>query len=523
FIIGFALFCGLYEYGRVMNLRPMPMHLWRQTDCLSITLNYYKDRATFAYPVIHSQIADNGASGHSAGEFPILYWTVAQIWKVTGQSEMAYRLFGLLLHFTAMYLFYRMLYRLLGSDLWSIGIPLLLFTSPVLVYYNISFLTDVPAFDLTMIGWYFFVRHAQEQRKRFWAFSMACFAMGALLKVSAGISLVAVTGIYALATVLPSLVGELKRVFPRMVFGWVTLCLAVASVLAWYIHAEAYNDLHNGRYTFNDVWPLWKMTSLQIDKALEYGMDILVFQIFDTSVWLVIGVSLLLLFLHGRSIPRAVILLNVGLLSGAILYTVFWFNAVDQHDYYFINPLIPILAPLITAIWWLKKDRPDLFHAPWLRWAFLFLLGYNVAYAATNITMRSNPNSYYNRQDLLPTYHCQEPVYWNEVGTQGLRDYHGLDEYMDDLGVGREDLIMSLDDGTINASLYFMDRPGFTRHGYDYMDPATFEKCIALGAKYLIYTNSWWPEKEHVHRYLKKPIGQHRNALIFDVRDLSNN
>ncbi|MBK9626746.1 MAG: glycosyltransferase family 39 protein [Flavobacteriales bacterium] len=304
FVIGFLTFSAIYEYGRVLHLRPLPMHIWRQADCLSLTWNYYTGEATFLKPVIHGQIADGGESGLSAGEFPLLYWAMGQVWKVIGPSEFAYRLFGLLFHFVASYMLFLTLRRLLRSDFWAIGITLLLFTSPVLLYYGVSFLTDVPAFDLALMGWYFFVRHAEEGKRRWWILSTACFALATLLKVTAGMSFVAIIGLYLLFTVRPAWFRSIPKVFPSRVFGWAVIAISLAGIAAWYIHAEQFNTDHAGRYTFNNLWPIWEMSPDEIDRAVTFAKRILLFQIFDTSVLLLIGLAIILLIVHVRELPH---------------------------------------------------------------------------------------------------------------------------------------------------------------------------------------------------------------------------
>ena len=86
--LGFLLMFSIYEGGRVLHTRPAPCHLWRQTDCLSLTENYRSGRP-FLEPEIHARIADGGTTGNSAGEFPLVYWAIGQVWKVTGPSDSA--------------------------------------------------------------------------------------------------------------------------------------------------------------------------------------------------------------------------------------------------------------------------------------------------------------------------------------------------------------------------------------------------------------------------------------------------
>lgn len=518
-VLGFLLMFSVYEGGRILHTRPYPYHLWRQTDCLSITANYQSGRS-FMEPEIHARIADDGFGGSSAGEFPVIYWTMGQVWKITGQSEFAYRLFGILLHFVATLAFFHALRRLLQSDFWALCTALLLFTSPVIVYYSVGFLTDVPAFDLVLIGWYFVVRHAQEQRRRWWAWAMAFFALATLLKVSAGISLVAIMALLALATVVPKAFGGHRKLLPPLRFAWVTMAVALLAILAWYVYAEGYNTRHNGRYTFNSIWPIWEMTPEEVERAWTFAKQILVFQVFDTTVWVVLCVALLALAVNVRRLPWPVALLNALLLVGVIAYTFLWFHALDGHDYYFINPLIMLLVLWSTFLWWLRRDHPDLFHARWLKAAFTLLLLFNVAYAANNMQMRYTVFEPVDTKNILPIYHEHELPFWSATDYYGIRSALDMGPALDELGIPPDALVIYLDDITINGSLYLMGRKGFTNYGHDWSDPATFERLIERGASYLIFSESHWFEDPVLQPYLKRPLARHRWAYIFDLRDL---
>jgi len=207
------------------------------------------------------------------------------------------------------------------------------------------------------------------------------------------------------------------------------------------------------------------------------------------------------------------------LILGTIVYTLLWFHAVDGHDYYFINPMIALLVPLVTWLWWLREKHPDLFNARWARWLFILFLGYNAAYARTNLIMRSNPTSQMDRNDLLPTYHCSEPGYWNSLVNPLWPGLWDITPYLRSIGVQREDLVMSLDDPTINTSLYLMQQQGFTQYGYNMEEAATYERCLKLGAKYLVFVDDRWLTKEAIQTYLTHPIGQHGRVRIYDLLD----
>lgn len=518
-VLGFLLMFAAYEGGRVLNTRPYPYHLWRQADCLSLTANYQHGRS-FLEPEIHARIGEDGLSGNSAGEFPLIYWAMGQVWKITGQSEFAYRLFGILLHFVATLAFFHALRRLLQSDFWALCTALLLFTSPIIVYYSVGFLTDVPAFDLVLIGWYCVVRHAQEQRKRWWVWAMACFALAALLKVSAGISLVAIMALLVLATITPGSFGKYRKLLPAAGFAWGVVGASLLAIIAWYWYAESYNSRYNGRYTFNSIWPIWEMTPEEVDRAWTFGKQILVFQVFDTTVWVVLCAALITLIINVRRLPWPVAMLNALLLVGVIAYTFLWFHALDGHDYYFINPLIMLLVLWSTFLWWLRRDHPTLFHAPWLKLLFTLLLLFNVAYAANNMQMRYTVFAPIDTTKILPIYHEHELPFWSAMDYYGVRSALDMEPTLDKLGIPKDALVIYLDDISINGALYLMGRKGFTNYGHDWSDPGTFERLIERGASYLIFSEAHWLEEPVLQPYLERPLGRHGWAYIFDLRDL---
>jgi hypothetical protein len=514
------LFISVYEFGRVLHLRPQPMHLWRQSDCLALTLNYSRGNGTFLQPEILSRIADKGTTGKSAGELPLIYFLMGKLWSVMGPSEFAYRLFGLLMHVAGTFALFGALRRVMHSDFWAVASALLFFTSPVVVYYCVAFLPDVPAFDLALIGWYALVRFAEERRHRYWYFAAACFGLATLLKVTAGMSLVALCALLVIATVRPRWLGPERKLLPDLVPAWGAVTAIVAAVLAWYMHAEAYNDAHGGRYTFNNLWPIWEMSPEKVEEAWHFAKDVLVFQVFDTSVWLLFGVAGVVLLVNARSVPRAVWLLNALLVIGAVAYCLLWFNALLFHDYYFINPQFALIVPWATFLWWMSRQRPDLLHARWARWAMSALVLFNLAYAANNMHMRYNESGPLMRSSLLPVYHELELPYWNTITYGPMRDLPTVTPFLRELGVSETDKVIFPDDGSINSALYLMGQPGFTRFGWNMDTASTYTYLIALGARYLVFSDPTWEERSWMRPYLRRPMGRHGGLQVFDLRGL---
>ncbi|MEM9052971.1 MAG: hypothetical protein AAGC47_13035, partial [Bacteroidota bacterium] len=107
FVLLFGLF-GVAYYDSVLDKGPLNAHIWRQTDCLSLTAHYARG-ADFLSPEMHIQLGDNQESGKTAGEFPVLYYAVGLLWQVFGESHLIYRLVCLAILFLGLFSFYKSL------------------------------------------------------------------------------------------------------------------------------------------------------------------------------------------------------------------------------------------------------------------------------------------------------------------------------------------------------------------------------------------------------------------------------
>lgn len=64
-----VLLALIYSFPGILKLRPSGVHQWRQTDCLSITTNYYERGMNFMEPEIHCLISDDLTTGKTIGGF----------------------------------------------------------------------------------------------------------------------------------------------------------------------------------------------------------------------------------------------------------------------------------------------------------------------------------------------------------------------------------------------------------------------------------------------------------------------
>jgi hypothetical protein len=89
----------VFEYNHILHMPPQSMHDWRQADCASFAMMYYDHGMNFFEPKVFNLLM---GGGHAAGEFPILYYFVAILYKVFGPHEFIFRLVFSLIFFVGL-------------------------------------------------------------------------------------------------------------------------------------------------------------------------------------------------------------------------------------------------------------------------------------------------------------------------------------------------------------------------------------------------------------------------------------
>jgi len=352
----FLIFAAFY-YDSVLDKGPLNAHIWRQTDCLSITRNY-AEGADFLKPEVNCLLADDFTSGRTAGEFPILYYGVGMFWKYFGESYFSFRLFYLLILFAGLFSFYKSLRILLNDHFWAISISALLFTSPLFVVYGISFVTDVPAFSFVLIALYYLLEYHLKHKRKLFFLSMAFFALAGLLKISSLIAFVFILFILLIESLSVKSLTD-KKLFKCDRYEWLGFISVILAIFSWYYYAEYYNTLHRMKYTFNSIYPIWNMKRENIGGLLRNVNNFPSYVFFSSSVLsvlLFIGIQNLFLW---KKIPVFAFLSNVLIIVGSFLYFILWGPLMGNHDYYYAALLIIFVGILLPFIWFIKTNHNE--------------------------------------------------------------------------------------------------------------------------------------------------------------------
>lgn len=519
FVLGFVALCCAYEYGRVMNLRPLPHHLSRQTSALSFTYTYWKKGNDLLDPQLQHLGADGLSSGRTVAECPILYYTMAQLWRITGPSEFAYRAAMLLLHFLASFGLYHILRRLLGDGWWAALLALFFFTSPVVVYFAIGFMPDVPAFDLMLLGLACFFARWPERTKLGVVGAAVFFSLAGLLKLPALMAPLILLVVLLAEVVLPKYFARPSGLFQHKLLALLALLGVLLVNFAWYVWAQRYVAAHGFSFSHSGTWAVWDLTKDQFDKAAKGGVEVLVWQLFDTPAWILFGVMVLFLLAHARRLEAGAWLALLGLLAGVTLFTLLWFITLDAHEYYFIMPLLLPLFLAVCSLLVLKRRYPGVFTSRWSRSLFFLLLVYHAVYASNNHRIRTRVKGAFVAEHYLPIYHPAEAEFWDLVQYWSMVPCLRMEPYLEQIGIGREDRILVANDCTVCAGLYLLKREGWVDFGMNPFDAHALDARIRQGARYFMYQVDYWTPEPWIKPYLTKQVGYFEGMLIFDLHE----
>jgi hypothetical protein len=462
---------------------------------LSLTVNYFQDNTNFFEPAVHHLGKDG--TGKTVSDFPIIYFTVAQLWKLFGKHEFIMRLINLLIFFAGLISLFKLSEILLKDSFIAISISTLIFTSPVLVYYANNFLMDVPAFSLALAGLYFFTQFDKKQKTIYLILFSVCFVIAGLLKISSMISFIAVTFLFIIELSGAKL-REHGKIF-KYPFKQSLVFISVYSILfAWFIYARSYNEKYNAGNFLLGILPIWDFNPHQVNDILKTVVEQTKWAYFYRWTQLVFVIMLLFVIVNFKKTFRPLLILTVLLAIGFLGFLILFFQALG-HDYYVINMLI--LAPfiLLTFMLTLKTSYNNIYYSAIFRILIVAFLIHNIDFARRRINERYDPKGWQNA-----SY------------TKETRVFEDISPYLRSIGINKDDRVISLSDNSINITLYLMNQKGWTNYGIN-ADSNQIRAKIALGAKYLIIYNKDDYKQKSILPFTKYKIGTFKNVEIYKL------
>lgn len=476
-----------FSYQESMFYRPQSIHAWRQTDCGTFALNYYRDGLNPLNPRMHNELGDGGKS---LGEGPILYYAAAILYTVFGYHEWMFRALSFLIFALGLWFLYKFLIEYTKDKVWSIIIPALLFSFPLLVYYGNSFMPNVPSLGLVLMAWFYFYRFTKDISIKNSLISSILFLLAGWLKAPALTSYIALLGIGFLYMVFQNQSKQFifKKTWP--------LLLPLIFNFGWYSFSSWYANYINSTYLSAKIFPYWKLSEEQIEATITnvtthwYYLTVVP----DVFKLILLMMAVCLPFFMVKSI-RFLWLICYTTAIGFAIYTYIFFIAFHEHDYYLVN--MTILAPMFMLLFvkaWEAQQIPKVFS--WiLKIGAVFLLLNAIKYAKEKQTFR-----YFG---------------WVNDYMEAPKTLFDMESILEQWGISKDDKIISVPDISPNMSLYYLNRQGFSTFNYSFYTGFTTEEAIKRGAKFLVVSDTSEISKEYLKPFVGEKLGQHQTVAAY--------
>jgi hypothetical protein len=521
FFLMLTVFSLAYNYEHILFFRPSSVHQWRQCDCLSITDNYYQENRSFCNPSVN-WIGSSG-TGETVSEFPVIYFFVAKLWKIFGEHEFIFRLVNLFIFYSGLYALFRMTIQIFDDLLVSVFLSFLIFTSPIVVYYANNFLADVPALSMSLIGWYFLLRFIRTERNIYLVAVMLCWLLGGLLKISSLLSFISL-GILFILELNPKIgFKENRKIFFNPLLHGAFFLVVIVCIFLWYYFAINYNYTHNRNLFLTGILPIWELNKTEIFNIWSVLTDKLLWQFFSRPVFYLIAPTLLFCLIYYRYANRFLLSINYFLFVGFIVFFILFFKVFKEHDYYMINLIILPAITFINFFIVLKNRFSKAYHSNTFRIACMLFLSFNLYYASAFNTIKYYTPKLSSRYPLAVSKRdLRERREFSNYYDDYLKSYEKITPYLRSLGINRKDKVISLNDESINITLYLMEQKGFSDFGYLQLKGSErMEYFISEGAQYLVLNDPKIKNEEYLKPYLYSKIGQFNNIEIYDLRHLN--
>jgi hypothetical protein len=502
-----VIFIGLsihFRFFETINLPPQSTDLWRQADCYSIALNYYQHGFDFFKPQVHFQFTQQG---YAAGEFPLIYFLSAILFKIFGIHYFLFKGLNLMIFFCGLFALFKILLKHTTDLFLSCFFSVLYFCTPVVFFYANNFLSDVSALSFNIIGLYFFIRFTESKTGSMLLISGVCFALAGLLKASATIFLIAIICALISQHIIKEESTNQNSFSPKQrLLLLLSYFMALSLIVSWYVYAIKFNQANKTVFFGTKAmkgWPLWENTYEQLIATLKifWIIHIEILSSFNLILF-VVFIILILLFRKKTNSFYLSVWLFLGLGLGMFI-TYFWKGFEDQ-QYYLVNLLIlPLLSVILAAQICQTYNLTARFK----------LYAYGVLSVCLLMVVYKSKN----------VYKCYYKGGWRHQKLTAVYYDSNTEKQLINHGISKDSKIISLIDGTPNGTLSMLNRKGWSSYGFDKnsnYSEIEFESKIALGARYLIINDTALLKNKIIQKYTAQPLGNYQQLYFYKLPQL---
>ncbi len=407
---------------------PTGIHFIRQSDSISFSL-YYCHKLNFNLLDI-GNLNLNFDNGRTACEFPLFYYLYFLAFQVFGIKFSIIRWTSLFLASFSLFKLMSSMERFLRNSILTTSLAVLIFSSSVLRYYSVNFLPDSLALSFTFIGISCLLNFLHDKNDKIYHLSFLFFSIAALLKIYYGIYLFLAFGLVFLGT---------KSLSKMTVVFFIT---SLVTIVLWYCYAIYYNKLYKADYYLTTMKPLWDLSDKSIRVVLRNISEYWYSKYFLPSIFHFFLFCVLTIFFVKRVISNKIKIFLLAGVSLNFIYLIVFFAQFRDHDYYFM-PLVPMF--LLISFFAIDGITRLFINRIFVTLTTLVVLV--IALSGFNHTTINMERRFGNSIDEFSIIKYQ---------------LSGVNKYIDSLNVPDEAKFLVVGDNTMNGSLVFLNRFGWT-------------------------------------------------------------
>ncbi len=476
---------------RIAQFPPRSVHAFRQGDCLAYTKTYYQHNSSFFLPATYNLI---GEEGKVASEFPILYYLSAKLCRILGFNYWILRGVTFLCYVIGLCYLFLCVRFWIKNPLLALFPVLVLATSPFYYYYAVNYLPNVPAISFSFVALYYFIRYRTTFSRWHLIWSIIFFVLSILLKPTDG-GLIWVSCTFIAAMYYFNKKAQSKKyLFVLIGSAFVGCCF-----VAWYIFTASYNAKYGNTINLQGIFPIWEMTEGRIVYTFNQRIIDVWLSCFQHPALLFVLCQCLIVFVvKWRRVDSFLRSFTLVLIIGAAAYSLLWYQAFDDHDYYLLLMTIPAVFVCVSAISYCEE-----FILP--------RVGKDSKYAVYIVLVGLLVISVYHNKFIIRERYAEA-----NIGITNPAVFE-VEPFLREKGIAPDDIVLSVPDHTPNITLAAFGNPGFSS---DLFEPGRFsvEYCKERGAKYLIITEEKYINDARYKPYTNHLIGTFKGIYIYDIR-----
>ena len=437
-IIPFGIFILMVflSHFKTWNDLPRGLHAWGQSDRYAISQRYTETGMDIFTVSTFNMASENGRTG---AELPLSQYIAASLAQLGLQPYLPFlnKLINLLIFSLGFFAFVRS-FKI--DDVWLQSVLIVLvMSSPVLMFYAYNFLPDAAGLGFVLYGYALLLRYRDNQAMRWIYIMLAVGTLGALIKLS--------TAIYLMANLLFVAIALLRTK------SWKKLSTLLVGGIASAVIIGAY--VQYGMIAVNErFWSVvFRAHANPISSISDFSDVILGMAYWRTeylSILTSIVVLLLLIVLIVKIVKKQIVLRWDGMLFhtlivclGLFLFIMVLGKQFVHHDYYIIATFLPLI--FMGIYWFAKHGLPKVNIHPGLLRLLITLPAILYFYSTPSKNHRRLGDPYKMRKHVVHNY---------------TNNLNGASEASIKAGIAEDDLIFVMYTEAPNLPLVYFNRKG---------------------------------------------------------------